>query len=144
MIGEIVVLLVSTVLGAAIKLWGKAQEDKREDKRMTLQLIDRQAQIAKEAREYENKGFQVTRRIIALTITFFVVAFPMLITIYDPIMPITVGYTEFRPGFLFIQGKEVMVWKEITGGGILLTPMHTQLMAAVTGLYFGASTVSRR
>ena len=65
----------------------------------------------KDAREYENVGFQWTRRIIALTAIFSIVVLPKVVAIFYPEVAVTVGYTEFRPGFFFIPEKEVMEWK---------------------------------
>ena len=48
---------------------------------------------------------------------------------------------EFKPGFLFIPEKEAMKWVEFTG--LVITPLDTNLVAAIIGMYFGGSLVKR-
>ena len=100
-----------------------------------------QQKAVKDAREYDNKGFQWTRRIIALTAIFAIVVFPKVIAVFFPEIPVTVGYTEFRPGFMFIPEKEVMQWKALQG--LVITPLDTNLVGAIVGMYFGGSLVKR-
>lgn len=47
----------------------------------------------------------------------------------------TVGYTEIRPGFLFIPEKETVVWKDVPGG--VLTPSLSLSVWLIVGFFFG-------
>jgi hypothetical protein len=54
-----------------------------------------------------------------------------------------VGYLEFKPGFLFFEGKEVLKWEVLSARGLVLTPLDTNLVSAIVGLYFGGSLVKK-
>ena len=110
---------------------------------MLLARAKVQTEAFKEAREYDNVGFQWTRRIIALTAIFAIVVLPKIIPLIDPQAQIIVGYTEFKPGFLFFEGKDVMKWVPMAAKGIIITPLDTNLVSAIVGLYFGGSLVKK-
>jgi len=96
---------------------------------MLLARADNQMKHIDKARTYENKGFQFTRRIIALTAVFF-----------DTSVYLT--WTEFSRGFLFlVEQKEITMDKEFFG--VVITPLDTHLMSAIIGLYFGGSLVKK-
>ena len=78
-----------------------------------------------------------------MTAIFSIVVLPKLIPIFAPEVQIIVGYLEFKPGFLFLEGKEVMKWVPMATRGIVITPLDTNLVAAITGLYFGGSLVKK-
>ena len=111
---------------------------------MLLARAEKQAEIFKEAREYENVGFQWTRRIIALTAIFAIVVLPKILPLIDPQAQVIVGYLEFKPGFLFFEGKDVMQWVPMAHRGIVITPLDTNLVSAIIGLYFGGSLVKKQ
>ena len=105
---------------------GTSKEDKRRKRRS---LPHEKKPQADKARRYENKGFQFTRRIIALTAVFFDVS-------------VFLTWTEFSRGFLFlIEQKEMLVDRQFAG--VVITPMDTHLMASIIGLYFGGSLVKK-
>jgi hypothetical protein len=110
---------------------------------MMLERAEVQTAAFREAREYENVGFQWTRRIIALTAIFAIIVLPKILPLIDPQAQVIVGYLEFKPGFLFFEGKEVMQWVPMAARGIVITPLDTNLVAAITGLYFGGSLVKK-
>ena len=95
----------------------------------------------KAAREYENVGFQWTRRIIALTAVFAIVLLPKLMPIFSADTSVIVGYLEFKPGFFFIPEKEIMKWVTLSSNSLVITPLDTNLVSAIIGLYFGGSLV---
>ena len=70
---EMITMLGSTVLGGVMTIWSQSIKAKQAEQKMLLARADKQAEIFKEAREYENTGFQWTRRIIALTAVFAIV-----------------------------------------------------------------------
>ena len=93
------------------------------------------------ARRYENKGFQWTRRIIALTAVFFIIAWPKIVPVFFD-TSVWLTWTEFTRGFLFlIEKKEIVMDKEFFG--VVITPLDTHLMSAIIGLYFGGSLVKK-
>jgi len=108
---------------------------------MLIQRAETQMSFVDKARTYENKGFQWTRRIIALTAVFFVIAWPKIVPVFLDI-PVILTWTEFKPGFLFlIEKKEILMDRAFAG--VVITPLDTHLMASIVGLYFGGSLVKK-
>ena len=140
---EMITMLGSTVLGGVMTIWSQSIKAKQAEQKMLLARADKQAERFKEAREYENPGFQWTRRIIALTAVFAIVVLPKILPLVTPDAHVIVGYTEFKPGFLFFEGKDVMKWVPMAHKGIVITPLDTNLVSAIIGLYFGGSLVKK-
>jgi|TARA_A100001011_G_scaffold126970_2_gene133834 hypothetical protein len=140
---EMITMLGSTVLGGVMSIWSQSIKAKQAEQKLLIQRAEVQTAAFKEAREYENVGFQWTRRIIALTAIFAIVVLPKILPLIDPQAQVIVGYTEWKPGFLFFEGKEVMQWVPMAQRGIIITPLDTNLVAAIIGLYFGGSLVKK-
>jgi hypothetical protein len=140
---EMITMLGSTVLGGVMSIWSQSIKAKQAEQKMLIQRAEVQTAAFKEAREYENVGFQWTRRIIALTAVFAIVVLPKILPLVTPDAHVIVGYTEFKPGFLFLEGKDVMKWVPMAHKGIVITPLDTNLVSAIIGLYFGGSLVKK-
>ena len=140
---EMITMLGSTVLGGVMSIWSQSIKAKQAEQKMLLARAEKQAKLFKEAREYENPGFQWTRRIIALTAVFAIVLFPKLLPLLQPDASVIVGYLEFKPGFLFIPEKEIMKWITLSSNSLVITPLDTNLVSAIIGLYFGGSLVKK-
>ncbi len=138
-----ITMLGSTVLGGVMSIWSQSIKAKREEQKLLIQRADVQMKGFKEAREYDNVGFQWTRRIIALTAVFAIIVLPKILPLIDPEANVIVGYLEFKPGFLFFEGKDVLKWEVLSTKGIVLTPLDTNLVSAIIGLYFGGSLVKK-
>ena len=140
---EMITMLGSTVLGGVMSIWSQSIKAKQAEQKMLLQRADVQQKGFKEAREYDNKGFQWTRRIIALLAVFSIVVLPKLMPLVSPDVSVIVGYLEFKPGFLFLPEKEIMKWVTLSSNSLVITPLDTNLVAAIIGLYFGGSLVKK-
>ena len=140
---EMITMLGSTILGGVMSIWSQSIKAKQAEQKMLLARADKQAKLFKEAREYENPGFQWNRRIIALTAVFAIVLFPKLLPLLQPDASVIVGYLEFKPGFLFIPEKEIMKWITLSSNSLVITPLDTNLVSAIIGLYFGGSLVKK-
>ena len=138
---EIITMLGSTLLSGFMGIWSQSLKAKQQEQKMLIARAGVQIDAVKDAREYDNKGFQWTRRVIAITTIFAVIVLPKLVAIYYPDILVSVGYTQFKPGFFFIPEKEVLKW--ISLEGLVITPLDTNLVAAITGLYFGGSLIKR-
>jgi len=138
---EMLTMLGSSLLGGLMSIWGQSIKAKQEEQKMLLERADFQMKAVESARTYENKGFQFTRRIIALTAVFFIIAWPKLVPVlFDT--PVILTWTEFTQGFLFlIEKKEVLMDKSFLG--LVITPLDTHLMSAIVGLYCGGSLVKK-
>ena len=90
----------------------------------------------------KDKGFAWTRRIIALVSVLAIVVLPKLVAVYYPLVDVTVGYTNWNPGFWFFrEGRDVFEW--ITFQGLVITQLDTNLVSAIIGMYFGGSLVKK-
>ena len=139
---EMITMLGSTILGGVMSIWSQSIKAKQAEQKMLIQRADIQQKGFKEAREYDNVGFQWTRRIIALSSIFAIVILPKLVAVYYPDVDVTVGYTLFHPGFLFFtDGREVFEW--VTFQGLVITQLDTNLVSAIIGMYFGGSLVKK-
>ncbi len=138
---EMITMLGSSVLGGIMSIWSQSIKAKQDEQKMLLARADNQMKHIEKARTYENKGFQWTRRIIALTAVFFIIGWPKLVPVFfDTSVYLT--WTEFTRGFLFlIEQKEITMDKEFFG--VVITPLDTHLMSAIIGLYFGGSLVKK-
>jgi hypothetical protein len=137
---ELVTMLGSSLLGGFMTIWSQNMKSKQEAFQRAIDGLAAQSKATDEARRYENKGFQLTRRVIALSAIGAVIVWPKVVPVFWPDLPVVVGWTEWNPGFLFLtEGEEATVWKAMKG--LVITPLDTHLVSAITGLYFGASMV---
>lgn len=135
---ELVTLLGSSLLGGVMKIWSKANEARRQERTYMLQTLNAKADIIGQARHYENREFQWTRRTIALTAVFFIIAFPKIVAVFMPETAVFFGYAEMSKGFWFFGSEgERIVWEQMHG--LVITPLDMHLLAAIVGLYFGGS-----
>ena len=138
---ELITMLGSTLISGVMSMISQNLKAKQAQQKMLLARGEFQVEAFKAAREYGNEGFQWTRRIIAILAVLSIVVLPKVAVIFFPDLTVTVGYTEFKPGFLFIPEKEAMRWVEFYG--LVITPLDTNLVAAIVGMYFGGSLVKR-
>ena len=139
---EIITMLGSTLLSSLLSLWSQSIKAKQKEQELLITRGKFQLQSIEAARNVDNKGFQWTRRIIALSSIFAIVILPKLVSVYYPDVDVTVGYTVFNPGFLFFtEDREVFEW--ITFKGLVITQLDTNLVSAIIGMYFGGSLVKR-
>ena len=137
---EIITMLASTVLGGVMSVWAESRKAKADTQKLLITRGEFNLKSAKQARDHglKDKGFAWTRRIIALTSVFAIVLLPKLVAVYYPEVSVTVGYTNWNPGFLFFrEGREVFEW--ITFQGLVITQLDTNLVSAIIGMYFGGS-----
>ena len=130
---------VSSDLGS---LLGELAKAKAEEQKLLISRGEFEMKAVAAARNVENVGFQWTRRIIALTAIFAIVVLPKLVAVFAPDISVTVGYTQFKPGFLFFT-QDVEIFKWITFEGLVITQLDTNLVSAIIGMYFGGSLVKR-
>ncbi len=138
---ELLTLLSSSVMGGVMKVWSRSIEARREERNYVFKMVNAKARMVDTARQHGGKGFQWTRRTIALTAVFFVIAFPKLVAVFMPEVAVFIGYAQMSQGFwFFTSGAERIVWEQMQG--LVITPLDTHLLAAIVGLYFGGSLTS--
>lgn len=138
---EIITLLGSGLLTGIMTLWSQSLKAKKQQADIQLALLAKEKEMVDAARQFgaKNPGFSFTRRTLAIMSVFAVIVLPKLAALWG-LPPVTVGYTEFDPGFwFFTEGKDVIKW--VTATGFVLTPLDTHFCAAVAGMYFGSSSV---
>ena len=139
---EIITMLGSTLLSGVLSLWSQRMKAKQEEQKMLIARTEIQNDAISKARTYDSTGFQWTRRIIALTAIFSIVLLPKLVPLFYPEVLLTVGYTNWKPGFLFFtDGQEIFEW--ISFNGLVITQLDTNLVSAIIGMYFGGSLVKK-
>jgi len=137
---ELITMLGSGLLSGVMTIWSQNQKAKQAAFDRAIEGLAAQSKATNEARRYENKGFQITRRIIALSAVAAIIVWPKVVAVFWPDVAVTVGYTQWNPGFLFLtEGQEVVKWEALKG--LVLTPLDTHLLSAIIGMYFGASIV---
>ncbi len=137
---EIITMLASTVLGGVMSVWAESRKAKADTQKLLITRGEFEMKAKKQSLDHglKDKGFAWTRRIIALTSVFAIVLLPKLVAVYYPEVSVTVGYTNWNPGFLFFrEGREVFEW--ITFQGLVITQLDTNLVSAIIGMYFGGS-----
>jgi hypothetical protein len=138
---EMITLLGSSLLGGLMTVWGQTIKAKQAEQKMLLARGKFQMEAIEKARVYDNKGFQWTRRIIALSAVFAIIVWPKIVPVFFD-TSVWLTWTEFTRGFWFlIEKKEMVMDKEFFG--VVITPLDTHLMSAIVGLYFGGSLVKK-
>ena len=141
---EIITMLGSTLLSSLLSIWSQSRKAKAEEQKLLITRGEFEIKARQQSLSHglKDKGFASTRRIIALTAIFAIVLLPKLVAVFYPDVDVTVGYTNWRPGFMFFrEGREVFEW--ITFQGLVITQLDTNLVSAIIGMYFGGSLVKR-
>ena len=139
---EIITMLGSTLLSSLLSIWSQSRKAKAEEQKLLITRGEFEMKAVQQAREVKDKGFAWTRRIIALTAIFAIVLLPKLVAVFYPMVDVTVGYTNWMPGFwCFKEGREVFEW--VTFQGLVITQLDTNLVSAIIGMYFGGSLVKK-
>ena len=137
-------MLGSTLLSSLLSIWSQSRKAKAEEQKLLITRGEFEMKAKKQSLDngLKDQGFAWTRRIIALTAIFAIVLLPKLVAVFYPMVDVTVGYTNWRPGFMFFrEGREVFEW--ITFQGLVITQLDTNLVSAIIGMYFGGSLVKK-
>jgi hypothetical protein len=145
---SLIIGLATMALSWVAKLIAMKMQGNKELREAELKALNARAQVTKDAREYSNKGFQITRRIIAIATTLCVMVLPFVAILwYQWMYPIDIvtggmtpsvwfGYNVVDSGFWpFTSDETTTVWKEFKG--MVITPWHTEMFAWIMGMYFG-------
>ena len=136
---ELLSMGASAVLSGVMTIWGQSLKAKAQQQQALIERVTMQDEIFTKAREYKgSKGFEFTRRLIALSTVGAILILPKVLGLFD--IDITVGWTEVQSGFWFWSDDETkVVWH--TAKGIVLTPLDTHVVSSIIGMYFGSSMV---
>ena len=90
---EMVTMLGSTIMSGVMSMISQSLKAKQEQQKLLLARAEFQAETFKAAREYDNAGFQWTRRIIAILAVVSIIVLPKVIAMFYQEITVTVGYT---------------------------------------------------
>ena len=141
---EIITMLGSTLLSSLLSIWSQSRKAKEEQQKLLITRGEFEMKAKQQSLDHglKDKGFAWTRRIIALVSVFAIVVLPKMVAVFYPDVDVTVGYTNWNPGFWFFrEGRDVFEW--ITFQGLVITQLDTNLVSAIIGLYFGGSLVKK-
>lgn len=139
---EIISLIGGGLFGALLKIWTQASRDKQERNLASIQITKLNAELIHQARTYQDKGFSLTRRIIAISCIFTIVILPKIVAAFNPDLGVWVSSEVLENGFLFFsEDKTITQWNYLKG--FVITPIDTMIVSAVIGIYFGASVARR-
>ena len=139
---EIITMLGSTVLGGVMSVWAESRKAKQDNQKLLITRGEFEMKARKAARDVKDKGLGHILTKLYDTAVFAIVVLPKLVAVYYPDVDVTVGYTNFQPGFWFFkEGRDVFEW--ITFQGLVITQLDTNLVSAIIGMYFGGSLVKK-
>jgi hypothetical protein len=137
-------MLGSTLLSSLLSIWSQSRKAKEEQQKLLITRGEFEMKAKQQSLDHglKDKGFAWTRRIIALVSVFAIVVLPKMVAVFYPDVDVTVGYTNWNPGFWFFrEGRDVFEW--ITFQGLVITQLDTNLVSAIIGMYFGGSLVKK-
>ena len=137
-------MLSSTLLSSLLSIWSQSRKAKEEQQKLLITRGEFEMKAKQQSLDHglKDKGFAWTRRIIALVSVFAIVVLPKMVAVFYPDVDVTVGYTNWNPGFWFFrEGREIFEW--ITFQGLVITQLDTNLVSAIIGMYFGGSLVKK-
>ena len=141
---EIITMLGSTLLSSLLSIWSQSRKAKEEQQKLLITRGEFEMKAKKQSLDHglKDKGFAWTRRIIALVSVFAIVVLPKMVAVFYPDVDVTVGYTNWNPGFWFFrEGREI--FERIPFQGLVITQLDTNLVSAIIGMYFGGSLVKK-
>ncbi len=136
---ELMTMLGGGLLSGVMPLWGKSLAAQREARSQLMDKVGIEQKGYAAARAWNKPGVAFVRRFITIAAVLSIIVWPKVVAVFWPEVGVTVGWSEWNPGFLFFEGSNDVTWKSLTG--LVITPLDTHLMSAIIGLYFGASVV---
>ncbi len=128
-----------------MKIWAQSRQDREMEQSYIIRSSLAQDKIYRSAREYQGGwGFSWTRRFIAIVAVLFIIVWPKVAPVLSPETPVIVSTPiYYKGGWLWSETMSYydFTWKE---GAIFLTPLDTNLMVAIIGLFFGSEITKRR
>lgn len=140
-------LIGSTIITAVLKLMAMRMENTRLLEEAKLQALNAKAKVTDQARRYSDKGFQITRRVIAIGVVYSAYVLPLTISLLMPFFVtgevldssaahINFCYDQVVSGFWpFTDSTTKTICQQLTGTTI--TADHWNIMNAIIGMYFG-------
>ena len=88
---ELITMLGSGLLSGLLTLWSQSQKARQSAFDRAIAGLSAQSEATDMARKYENKGFQITRRVIAISSVLAVIVWPKVVPVLWPRIPLKIG-----------------------------------------------------
>lgn len=137
---EVLTGLISLILGAVLKLWSQAQQDKAEQQKLLIERFRASEESVQTAREFNTPNAQWTRRFMVISflgMAGFILTAP--IWGFQTVVPVEVT-SGFKLLFLDFTNKAT---EYIALDGMVTPEWLPHAIMSATGFYFGQSVVSR-
>ncbi len=136
MIGAMIAGGGAAVLGIASKVIG-LQLAARHERDLALIARDKQQQAdISRARAYNPPIAAAIRAMLALGAMLGVIIWPLMVPVFWPHIPVTFSWVTVHASWFGFGGGKGLTWHTVHG--LAITPVHTQLVSAVTGFYLGS------
>jgi len=137
---DIMLLIVTTVGGAMLKLWAKKMEADHQREELLIGRLKVVETSRRAARRYQGPYAAIARFVMVLALVFSVFIAPFLLVVFRPEIPVIYAYLEQTQGFLFIF-ESFDKLRQMEMHGYVILPIHRQMAAAIFGFYFGGELV---
>ena len=131
---------ISAALSFGASIMAMKAKQRAAEQRMLLErhTADESSRVRAEGgSESSQEEKRWTRRAIAITAVATVLVFPMLAPLFG--LNVVTGWTEMSGGLWpFVDPTSHMIWHQVQGG-VVITPLHTHVLMAIIGFYFGSS-----
>ncbi|MDR1665888.1 MAG: hypothetical protein LBR62_02480 [Puniceicoccales bacterium] len=114
---ELLSLFGSSLFGSLMRVWSFSTIARHRERLLALHRREVSPGAQDTPRSPKYFGASWTRRLIALTAVFFVIAFPKLLAVWRPDLSISIGYPQmetvfysFRPPAKKFVGYNLKVW----------------------------------
>lgn len=136
MIGAMIAGGGAAVLGIASKVIGLQMAARHErDLALIARDKEQQADISR-ARLYNPPVAAAIRALLAICAMLAVIVWPLIVPVFWPHVAVTFSWTVVHASWFGFGGGPSVSWHTVHG--LAITPVHTQLVAAVTGFYLGS------
>ncbi len=136
MIGSMIAGGGAAVLGIAAKVIGLQMAARHERDLALIGARDDKFKQIDKARQYNPPIAAAIRATIALVALMAVIVWPLVVPVFWPATPVTFSWVTVHASWFGFGGGKGLTWHTVHG--LAITPVHTQLVAAVTGFYLGS------
>ena len=140
---ELANMLGSSLLGAVLTIWKQRIADDQERFKMALQGFQASEESQSPRLAFRSdKGFHLTRRIIALLVITTLVCGPVVFPLLVSDLAIVIGYYDTSRGFWPWSGTVQSVqWIGFGSADasrvITISPVHNNMAMTIIGMFFG-------
>lgn len=141
---ELITFAVSFLARAIQQHIFNSQEIRKKELELLARKNELVAEAQKQIREkYDTGLLGITASILAVLAFISIIVLPKLVAVFMPDIAVNFAYLDISKGFLFFTNDVTMMhFKSMEG--LVITPMDTNLVAAIAGLYFGSLRTSMR